>query len=103
MTERTAQLLKMLELQPNDPFLVYALAMEEKKSGDHAAALARFENVISLDPGYCYAYYQQGLTHEMMGDTEAAKAAYERGIAAAKTKGDAHAQGEIQAALDMLD
>ena len=102
MSDRTAQLQQMLERTPNDPFLVYALAMEHKKVGDAPAALAGFEKTIEIDPGYCYAYYQLGLTHESLGDTATARVSYERGIAAAVKKGDAHAQGEIQAALDML-
>ena len=59
--------------------------------------------MIALDPGYCYAYHQKGLTFESAGDTEQAKSAYRAGIAAAKQKGDAHAQGEIEAALSMIE
>ena len=58
--------------------------------------------VIQLDPGYCYAYHQKGLAHENTGDTDAARQAYREGISAATRKGDLHAKGEIEAALEML-
>jgi Flp pilus assembly protein TadD len=92
----------MLEQQPDDPFLLYALAMEHKKAGEASAAIEHFRRVIQLDPGYCYAYHQIGLIHENAGDTASAKSAYQEGIDAAIRKGDAHAREEIEAALEML-
>ena len=101
MSDRTAQLQKMLQQQPNDPFLVYAMAMEDKKT-DAAKALAGFNRTIELDPGYCYAYFQLGQTLESTGDVAGARSAYERGIAAAEKKGDAHARSEIAGAMEVL-
>ena len=66
-------------------------------------AIAFLDQVIALDPGYCYAYHQKGLAYESSGNMEAAKAAYVAGIESAKKKGDAHAQGEIEAALSMIE
>ena len=103
VTERLGKLQKMLEREPNDPFLLYGIAMEHKKLNAAAAALEFFDRVTRLDPGYCYAYHQKGLMFESAGDTEQAKSAYRAGIAAAKQKGDAHAQGEIEAALSMIE
>lgn len=96
---RMQQLRKMLERQPDDPFLLYGLAMEFKKAGDALRALEYFDRTIAKDAGYCYAYYQRGLVLESEGDVEAAKRAYREGIDAAIKKGDAHARGEIEAAL----
>ena len=101
-SQRMSKLQAMLQKQPEDTFLLYGLAMEYKKAGDPARAVEHFDRVIALDPGYCYAYHQRGLAHEMGGDFEAAKQSYREGVAAAAKKGDAHAQGEIQAALDLL-
>lgn len=103
VSDRLRQLQQMLERSPQDTFLLYGIAMEHKKAGDAAPALEYFERVIQLDPGYCYAYHQRGLLHEATGDVEAARRSYRQGVEAAQRKGDAHAQGEIQAALDMLD
>jgi tetratricopeptide (TPR) repeat protein len=103
VSERLEKLQKMLEREPNDAFLLYGIAMEHKKLNDAAAALEFFDRVTRLDPGYCYAYHQKGLVHELQGDTDAAKAAYREGIDAAIKKGDDHARGEIEAALSMID
>jgi len=103
ISDRLRQLQQMLEKSPDDPFLVYGIAMEHKKAGEAERAVEFFERVIRLDPGYCYAYYQRGLVHEGRGDAEAAKQSYREGVQAAIRKGDAHAQGEIQAALDMVE
>ena len=96
------QLQRMLERQPDDPFLLYGMAMEHKKAGDAARALDYLGRVTQKDPNYCYAYYQRGLVHESQGDTDAARQAYQEGIAASERAGDAHARGEIEAALEML-
>lgn len=93
----------MLDRDPADTFLLYGIALEHKKLGDHAAAIEYLDKVIALDPGYCYAYHQKGLTYESLDEIESAKAAYRAGVAAARQKGDAHAQGEIEAALQMIE
>ncbi len=99
---RMRQLQQMLQRQPDDPFLLYGIAMEHKKANDLPAALAWLERVTQKDPNYCYAYYQRGLVHESQGDTDAARRAYREGIAASERAGDAHAKGEIEAALELL-
>jgi Tfp pilus assembly protein PilF len=101
-SERLEKLQQMLAREPNDTFLLYGIALEQKKLGDAQAALKFLERVIEIDSGYCYAYHQKGLVFESLGDVDAAKAAYRDGIAAAKRKGDAHAQSEIEQALEML-
>ena len=101
--DRLRQLQQMLERSPQDTFLLYGIAMEHKKAGESARAVEFFDRVIQLDPGYCYAYHQRGLVHESAGDLEAAKRSYREGVQAAIHKGDAHAQGEIQAALEMVE
>ena len=103
VNERLEKLQKMLEREPNDTFLIYGLALEHKKLGDDARAIELLDRVIQLDPGYCYAYFQKGAAFESTGDTDSAKSAYRAGIDAAKKKGDAHAQGEIEAALSMIE
>jgi tetratricopeptide (TPR) repeat protein len=103
VSERLEKLQKMLEREPNDPFLLYGIAMEHKKLTAYAAAPEFFDRVTRLDPGYCYAYHQKGLVHESEGNAEAARRAYREGIEAAIRKGDDHARGEIEAALSMIE
>ena len=97
------QLQKMLQRQPDDPFLLYGMAMEHKKANALAAALHWLDRVTERDPDYCYAYYQRGQVHEMSGDTDAARKAYRDGIDAAARSGDAHARSELEAALSLVE
>jgi tetratricopeptide (TPR) repeat protein len=101
--DRLAKLQQMLSREPNDTFLLYGIALEHKKLNDPKRAIEYLDRVIGLDPGYCYAYHQKGLVHESFGDLGAAKQSYRDGIEAARRKGDAHAQGEIEAALAMIE
>lgn len=102
MSERLEKLQQMLEREPNDTFLLYGVALEHKKLHDPENALKFLDRVIEIDPGYCYAYHQKGLVFESLEDAESAKQAYRDGIAAAQEKGDAHAQSEIEQALEMI-
>lgn len=101
-SERFQKLQQMLQRQPNDPFLLYGIAMEYKKANDAPNALDYLDRTIAVDPNYCYAYYQKGQVQEMTGDVEAAKASYRAGIDAANRINEAHARGELEAALDGL-
>lgn len=103
MADRKSQLLAMLERQPADTFLLFALAMEQTKLGEADAALAGFERVVELDPAYTAAYTQKALLCEKLGRFDAAKETYRRGIASAKARGDAHAAAKMQETLDRLE
>ena|SRR5208282_6624818 len=102
-SDRLEKLRQLLEKSPGDAFLLYAMAMEHRKSGDAAAALEYFDRVIQHDPGYCYAYHQKGMLLESMGNFADAKTAYRQGIEAAERKPDLHAREEIAAALSMIE
>lgn len=102
LTDRMRQLQLMLQRQPNDPFLLYGLALEYKKAGDPANALQYLQRVTQNDPNYCYAYFQCGMVYESQGNTDAAKQSYREGVEAAERSGDAHAREELSAALEML-
>ena len=102
MSDRLTKLLPLLEKTPRDTFLLYAVGMECKKLREFDRAIQYFKKATDVDPAYAYAYYQIGQTHELAGDTAAAKAAYQSGIAAAQKAGDGHAAGEIAAALEAI-
>ena len=88
--------------QPDDPFLLYGLAMEYKKAGEPTTAIEYFDQVLRRDPHYCYAYFQRAQVQESLGDVEAAKRTLREGVDAARRSGDAHALSEIEAALGLL-
>ncbi|HEX8340037.1 MAG TPA: hypothetical protein VF624_03935 [Tepidisphaeraceae bacterium] len=100
---RMQQLHQLLSKTPDDPFLLYGIALEHKKAGEPQQAVEFLNKTIAVDAGYCYAYYQKGQIYESIDDYDAARGAYQAGLAAAKTAGDAHAASEIEAALEALD
>jgi tetratricopeptide (TPR) repeat protein len=100
---RLDKLKGMLEKSPGDTFLLYAMAMEYRKSGDAKSSLEFLDKVIQHDWGYCYAYHQKGQILESAGDMEGARQAYRLGIDAASRKGDRHAGEEISAALAIIE
>lgn len=100
---RLEQVKKLLEKSPQDPFLLYALALEYKKLGDLPAALDYLGRTLAVDADYMYAYYQQGQILEAQGKPELAAPAYEAGIQRARAKGDTKALGELVGARELLD
>lgn len=102
MSERLDKLRQMLEKEPGDTFLLYAIALEHKKGGDYLKALEFFQRVIEKDPLYCAAYQHAAQTHELNGNVSGARESYRQGIEAAARKGDQHAREEMEAALNLL-
>jgi Tfp pilus assembly protein PilF len=100
---RLQQIFKLLEREPNDTLLLYGVGMEYKKLAAPTKAIEYFERVISVDPGYCYAYFQKAQVLESMGQNHHARQSYQDGIAAAKRIGDNHAQSELESALSMIE
>jgi tetratricopeptide (TPR) repeat protein len=101
-SEKLQQLFKLLEREPNDTFLLYGVGMEYKKLGAPDKAIEHFDRVLKTDPNYCYAYYQKGQVLEQSGQADLARQTYQEGITAAKRAGDAHAQSELEAAMEMI-
>ena len=56
---RLDQLAKMLQTDPGDVFLNFALAMEYVKADRHEEALAQFTLVTELDPKYVAAWFRK--------------------------------------------
>ena len=100
---RLEKLMAMLEREPRDGFVLYALAMEYKKTGELAAALEYLRRVIEVDARNAAAWQQTGMIHEQSGDVEAAREAYGRGVETAELAGDRHAADEMRGALQMLE
>ena len=99
MTPRIQLLEEILTRDPGSKLARYGLAMEYVNAGEWTRAVREFETVLSTDPSYSAAYYHGGQTLEKMGRLHDAREFYRRGLAASN---DAHARGEMQAALDIL-
>jgi Tfp pilus assembly protein PilF len=96
---RRQQIEAMLLGEPDDTFLRYALAMEQVKEGDAAAAVQSFEKLLTTSRDYVPGYFQYGQFLVRVGRPEEARQVLRRGIDAAKRTGDDHAAEEMQGVL----
>jgi predicted Zn-dependent protease len=85
-----------------DPMAWYGLAMEYKNAERIDDALAAFESLREKTPDYVAMYLMCGTMLEKRGDEAAAREWLTEGIAQAKKKGDSHALGELESALENL-
>lgn len=99
---RLESLRALVEQSPEDSRLRFMLCMELMSTGDPAAAVREFEELVRLNPDYVAGYFQAGRTSEGQGDTEAARGYYTRGLEAARRIGDRHAEGELSDALGAI-
>ena len=99
MNKRLEMLRGLVETGRADSFGRYALALELRKDGQHAEALAAFEALRELDPSYLPMYFLCGqLLLDMNRESEAASW-FSAGIAVAERAGDGKTLSELQAAL----
>ena len=99
---RIDALLGFIRQSPADPFPRYALALEYKNAGRLEEARASFDELMSLRPDYTATYLHAGGVLSSLGRRAEARTVFERGLAACARSGDAHARGELEAALDAL-
>jgi hypothetical protein len=85
-----------------DPFHWYGLAMEYRSLARNDEALATFAKLRERAPDYVPMYLMCGQMLESMGRLPEARAWLSEGIAAARAKGDAHAESELRSALDAI-
>lgn len=87
---------------PSEPFPRYALALEYKNGNRFVEAREEFAVLMRDHADYVASYLHAGNTHLALGDRAAARETFARGIEAATRKGDAHARGELEAALAIV-
>ncbi|MNL14935.1 Tetratricopeptide repeat protein [compost metagenome] len=97
---RLAKLLEFLESDPNDPFVLYALATEYNTSNDTEKALEYYLRLTTDHPDYVGTYYHLGKLYEKMQQSEKALEIYQKGMTAARNKRDMHAFSELQGAYN---
>ncbi|MBX3200454.1 MAG: tetratricopeptide repeat protein [Labilithrix sp.] len=105
MTEskRLAFLQKTTAEGSSDPLAWYGLAMEYRKLERWDEALQTFTSLRAMKPDYVAMYLMCGQMLEGVARQDEAREWLEAGIEQARQKGDGHALGELQSALDALD
>lgn len=93
----------MLEKDPNDVFLNYALAMEHLSTSDFTDAEKQFKKVLDINATYLPCFYQLGQVNEKLGNNEEAISYYKQGVELAKSQNNNKALGELNEAIWMLE
>jgi tetratricopeptide (TPR) repeat protein len=100
---RKDMILHMLEKEPNDVFLNYALAMEQIASSDFKEADMQLKKVLSINPHYLPCFYQLGQINEKLNNYETALNYYKQGITIATSQNNIKALGELNEAIWLLE
>ncbi|MCB2407783.1 tetratricopeptide repeat protein [Hymenobacter lucidus] len=98
---RLQQLLTFYNEDPNDPFIIYALATEYR-TAEPQRAMEYYQKLLDEHPDYVGTYYHAGKMLEFLENPEAAEKVYRRGLQVSRRAGQMHAASEIQQALNQL-
>ena len=102
-SQRIEQLLEFLQEDGHDSFVLFALAMEYDKAGDHQTALQYFDRLVQQDPDYAWAYYHKGQVLQRLERVDQARASFEAGIPMAEKTGEFHTRDKLREALELLE
>ncbi len=89
------QILVLLQTNPKDNFLRFALAKEYEKSGKTQEARRLYETLVAESPDYIGTYYHLGKLLERQDAAAEAFAIYTLGINVAARTGENHARAEL--------
>ena len=96
------RLQRMLDDEPGDPFLLYAIAQEHQKRDDHERAIEAYLACIEHDDGYLYAHYHAARSMDAIGRTDEAIALLRTALAHPNCRNDPKAHDELRALLEAL-
>lgn len=99
-SNRLISLLEFLKNEPNDPFVIYALAMEYNNLNNTERAFHYYNLLVTEHPDYVGTYYHLGKLLEKTNDKEQAIEIYQKGMVVARNKRDQHALSELQSAYN---
>lgn len=88
----------LLQTNPKDNFLRFALAKEYEKLEKNQQAREIYEEVLNDSPAYIGTYYHLGKLLEKMDEPAAAFNIYTLGMDKAKELGESHARNELAGA-----
>ncbi|MCC6253267.1 MAG: tetratricopeptide repeat protein [Bacteroidia bacterium] len=98
------QLNEWLKENPDDSFLIYALALEYIKNNQIQEAKKQFDELTQKHPKYLATYLQFGNLLAEMGNKEKAEDIYRKGLEIAIEQNNSKTYKEINQALNnMID
>lgn len=100
---RRQMLEEFVAKNPKDAFARYGLALECATSGDQAAAVEHFQQLLAHNAQYVPGYFHLGQLLVKLARRDEARKVLSDGIQAATKAGDMHARDEMEAALRDLD
>lgn len=103
MTDRLKQLYSFLQEDPENSFLLFAVAKEYEKMEALDKALQYYIAIQKQDEDYIGVYYHLGGLYEILGDKDSAKSIYEKGLEIAKKTKDFHSASELNNQLMNID
>ena len=101
-SERLQYLEELLQNDPHDPFLNYAIALEYLQMDNAEDAVELLECLRNESPTYIPTYYQLGSIYVEQGDADKARPIIEAGMALTKDP-DPKTYLELRALLEELD
>ena len=99
--ERVKKLEKFLKEDPDDPFIIYALAIEWINS-DLMKSKTYFDELLSKHPSYVGTYYHAARVYLALDNKSRAMEIYEGGITIATKANNNHALAELQTAYNQI-
>ncbi|MEL6142207.1 MAG: tetratricopeptide repeat protein [Bacteroidota bacterium] len=92
------QIQALLEANPQDTFLRFALAKEYEKEGLDEQARLAYESLVKDAPEYIGTYFHLGKALERLGEARAAFDIYSSGMEMAQQLSETHTYKELAAA-----
>lgn len=99
---RREQFEAWLKDTPDDPELIYSIALEHVSEGAPERGLAILLELNRTQPAYVAAYLQAGQLLVKLGREDEARAVFAAGIDQARKAGNHHAAGEMAGFLDAI-
>ncbi len=100
---RIQQLLALLQEDPDDAFLNYALGLEYLAENNLHQAQQFFEKSLSLNPHYIPAYYQLGILFYNLNQSEKSLHYLKKGLRIAKQKQQLKDITEFQSTITNIE
>lgn len=102
VSSRREKIVAMLQAEPQDIFLRYALAMEMEKAGEFSSALELHLQLTQGSSPHVASFFRSAQILADQGQYAAAREFLRDGIEAARNSGDLHSAAEMSEMLGQL-